>query len=71
MEAAAQAMKEGNFGSAGIHGMQSERALNQVIAQLERLLKDEPEMTDVASEEAPKEYEALISEYLKKLSYAE
>jgi hypothetical protein len=71
MEAAAESLKEGNFGAAGAQGMQGERALDQVIAQLERLLKTEVDLTDVASEEAPKEYEALISEYLKKLSYAE
>jgi len=34
-------------------------------------LKDQPVLTDVASEDFPKDYEGLISEYLKKLSYAE
>jgi hypothetical protein len=71
MEAAAESLKQGNFGAAGVQGMQGERALDQVIAQLERLLKTEVDLTDVASEDAPKEYEGLISEYLKKLSYAE
>ena len=43
--------------------------LDNVIAALERLLKDQPNLTDVAAEDFPKEYEALISEYLRKLSH--
>jgi hypothetical protein len=71
MGAAAQALKQGHFGMAGINGFQGELGLKRVIAQLERILKDQPETSDVASEEFPKEYEAVISEYLKKLSYAQ
>ena len=69
--AAAQAMKQGSFGPAGEHGFQGELALRSVIDQLERILQNRPDPSDVASEDFPKEYEALISEYLKKLSHAE
>ncbi|MEW6161161.1 MAG: hypothetical protein AB1813_27340, partial [Verrucomicrobiota bacterium] len=71
MAAAAQAARQGNFGSAGMHGFQGELALRKLIAQLERILSGRPELSDVASEEFPKEYEAFIAEYLKKLSHAE
>jgi len=43
--------------------------LDKVIAALEHTLKDQPKLTDVATEDFPKEYEALISEYLRKLSH--
>ena len=69
--AAGQAMGQGNAGAAGEHGFQGELALRNVIDQLERLLKNEPAPTDIAHEDCPKEYDALISEYLKKLSHAE
>ncbi|PYI82951.1 MAG: hypothetical protein DME26_16040, partial [Verrucomicrobia bacterium] len=65
MGAAAQAIKQGNFGMAGINGFQGELSLQRVIAQLERILKDQPDGSDIANEEFPKEYEAVISEYLK------
>ena len=71
MAAAAQAMKQGGFGVAGENGFQGELALRSVTAQLERILGNQPEPSDIASEDFPKEYEALISEYLKKLSHAE
>ena len=71
MAAAGQAMTQGKFGAAGEHGFQGELALRNVIDQLERLLKNQPEPTDIAHEDAPKEYDTLISEYLKKLSHAE
>jgi len=71
MGAATQALKEGRFGTAGIYGYQGEIEVNNAIAELERILKDQPVLTDVASEDFPKDYEGLISEYLKKLSYAE
>jgi hypothetical protein len=64
-------IKQGNFGAAGVNGFQGELALRTVAAQLERIAKEKPELTDVASEEAPKQYEGLISEYFKKLSHAE
>jgi hypothetical protein len=68
---AAQEVKQGHFGAAGVNGFQGELALRKVVAQLERVVKEKPDLTDVASEDAPKEYEALISEYFKKLSHAE
>ena len=71
MAAAGQAIKQGVFGAAGENGFQGELALRNLIAQLERLLKNQPDSSDMASEDFPKEYETLISEYLKKLSHAE
>lgn len=71
MAAAGQAMAQGNSGAAGEHGFQGEMALRNVVDQLERLLKNQPAPTDIANEDAPKEYDALISEYLKRLSHAE
>jgi hypothetical protein len=69
MEGAAQALKQGNASGAGRRGTMSSAELDQIVADLERLLGRRPDLTDVASEEAPKEYEAFISEYFKKLSY--
>jgi hypothetical protein len=69
--AAANEIKKGRFGAAGVHGFQGELALRDVVAQLERLTRAPVELTDAASEEAPKSYERLISEYFKRLSHAE
>ena len=70
MAAAGAALRQGQRAVAGTEGAQAYLNLNRVIAQLERLLKDQAKLTDVAEEEAPKEYEALISEYLRRLSHA-
>jgi hypothetical protein len=69
MGAAAQALRQGNRGAAGTEGGQGLMNLDKVIAALEHTLKDQPKLTDVATEDFPKEYEALISEYLRKLSH--
>jgi len=71
MAAASKAMASGLSGAAGEHGFQGELALRNVIDQLERLLKNQPEPTDIAHEDSPKEYETVISEYFKRLSHAE
>ncbi len=71
MASAGKAMRQGQLGLAGEQGMEGEVALRGVIAQLERFLKNQPEPSDIAHEDYPKSYEALISEYLKKLSHAE
>lgn len=71
MAAAGQALGQGNSGAAGEHGFQGELALRNVVDQLERMLKNQPEPTDIAHEDSPKEYDSLISEYLKRLSHAE
>lgn len=71
MAAAGQAVNQGAFGAAGEHGFQGELALRNVADQLERLIKNQPEATDIAHEDSPKEYETLISEYLKRLSHAD
>ena len=71
MAAAGKAMAQGNSGAAGEHGFQGELALRNVVDQLERVLKNQPEPTDIAHEDSPKEYDTLISEYLKRLSHAQ
>jgi len=71
MASAGQAMGQGNLGQAGEKGFEGEVALRGVISQLERFLKNQPEPSDIAHEDYPKAYEALISEYLKKLSHSE
>ena len=43
--------------------------LNGTITQLEQLLADQTKATDMATEDYPKEFEPLISEYLRRLSY--
>ncbi len=69
MGAAAQSLRQGNVSAAGTEGGQSLSNLDKVIAALERLLRGQPNLADVAAEDFPKEYEALISEYLRKLSH--
>lgn len=64
-------IRKGRFGAAGVYGFQGELALREVVAQLQRAVRARPELTDIASEEAPKEFEGLISEYLKRLSHAQ
>jgi hypothetical protein len=68
---AAQELKRGNFGAAGVNGLQGEAALAKVVTELQHIAREKPEWTDVANEEAPKQYEPLISEYFKQLSHAE
>jgi hypothetical protein len=71
MAAAGKAMAQGTAAAAGEHGFQGELAMRNVVDQLDRLLKNQPDPTDIAHEDAPKEYDTLISEYLKKLSHAD
>jgi hypothetical protein len=56
------AMQSAGFGLSGLSG---------IITDLEQLLDDNPKATDMATEEYPKEFEPLISEYLRRLSYAQ
>jgi hypothetical protein len=69
MAGAAQALHQGNAKVAGTTGAQSVMNMDKVVALLERILKDQPKLSDVAAEDFPKEYETLISEYLRKLSH--
>jgi hypothetical protein len=69
MEGAAMALKQGNASGAGRRGTQSSEELQRLVTELERLLGKRPDLVDVASEEAPKEYEAFIAEYFRRLSY--
>ena len=69
MAAAAKALRQGDGKEAGTEGGQSSMHLDKVVAALERILKDQAKLTDAATEEAPKEYDALISDYLRKLSH--
>ncbi len=69
MEGAAEALKQGNAAGAGMRGTMSTAELDKVVSELERLVAKRPDLTDVSAEEAPKQYEAFISEYFRKLSY--
>jgi len=56
------ALQSAGFGLSGLSG---------IITDLEQLLDDNPKATDMATEEYPKEFESLISQYLRRLSYAQ
>lgn len=71
LDRAAHALKQGNAQSAIGAGDQGSAAMNSAIALLERALAGKPDISDVASEEAPKQYEGAISDYFKRLSRAE
>jgi hypothetical protein len=71
MNAAAEAMRSGNKQTAGTKGAESGMAVAEAIAAIQRALNGKPERIDVSQEESPKEYEMIIAEYLKKLSYEE
>lgn len=71
LDRAAHAMRQGNAQAASGAGDQGSASINAAITLLERALADKPELSDVASEEAPKQYEGAISEYFKRLSRAE
>jgi hypothetical protein len=69
MQAAAQALASGSKQTAGTKGAESAASINSAIAAIEHALHNRPERVDVSEEESPKEYETIIAEYLKKLSY--
>jgi hypothetical protein len=69
--AASRALGQGRVGVAGENGFQGELDLRNVVDQLERLINDKPEPSDIANEDYPTEYEAQIAEYFKKLSHQE
>jgi hypothetical protein len=56
------------FSAASDHGAHGLSAMADVIARLERLL-DQPAPTDPATEDYPRQYEALVAEYFRKLSF--
>jgi hypothetical protein len=58
----ASAVQSADGALSGLHGM---------ITQLEQLLDDKAKATDMATEDYPKEFESLISEYLRRLSYTQ
>jgi hypothetical protein len=69
MGEAASAMSRGETETAGVHGAQAGAALQAAVVMLENTLLGRSQRVDVSKEEAPKQYEALISEYFKALSY--
>jgi hypothetical protein len=71
MSEAAQAMRSGNGSGAGSKGNESNSALGNATAMVEALLAGRPEVGDIASEEAPKQYEGALADYFKRLSRAE
>ena len=56
------------FSAAGDYGAHGLSAMAEVIAWLERWL-DRPAPTDPATEDYPRQYEALVAEYFRKLSF--
>jgi hypothetical protein len=56
------ALQSAGFGLSGLSG---------IITDLEQLIDDNPKATDMATEDYPKEFEPLISQYLRRLSYAQ
>ncbi len=71
MNEAAKAMAAGNMQKAGTKGSEVGQSLDAAIALLDAIVNNRPEKTDVSKEDFPKEYETVIAEYLKKLSYEE
>ena len=69
MGEAASAMSKGEAESAGVHGAQAGAALHSAVAMLENALLGRSQRVDVSKEDAPKQYETLISEYFRALSY--
>ena len=71
MSEAAQAMRSGNGSGAGAKGNESSGALGNAAALVEALLAGRPEIGDMASEDAPKQYEGALADYFKRLSHAQ
>lgn len=69
MGEAASAISKGETESAGVHGAQAGAALHSAVAMLENALLGRSQRVDVSNEDAPKQYETLISEYFRALSY--
>ena len=66
---AASAMSNGETENAGVHGAQATASLQKAAVMIENVLLGRAQRVDVSKEDAPKQYEALISEYFKALSY--
>ena len=71
MAVAAKAMKGGDRPGAGSASNQGSAAMGSAIALLESLIQGKPDLGDVVSEEAPAQYESVISDYFRRLSHAE
>ncbi|MGZ4962858.1 MAG: DUF4175 family protein, partial [Limisphaerales bacterium] len=66
---AAQTIKAGQPSSAAKSGHNSLMELGNAIGALELLYQHEASTADVSAEEYPKEYEAAVSDYFKRLSH--
>jgi hypothetical protein len=71
MSEAAQPMRGGKGCGAGLKGNESSTALGHAATLVDALLAGRPEIGDVASEDAPKQYEGALADYCKRLSDAE
>jgi hypothetical protein len=69
MQKVTDALGKGDTENAGTQGAQAAASLEAAIAMLENALAGRPERVDVSKEVAPKQFEAVISEYFKALSY--
>ena len=68
---AAGQIARGNGDSAAQSADAALSGLNGTITELEQLLDDKAKATDMSTEDYPKEFEPLISEYLRRLSYTQ
>ncbi|MSU32070.1 MAG: hypothetical protein EXS25_05310 [Pedosphaera sp.] len=71
VDAAAQALEEGNKDGAGASSASGAAGLSSAADLLERVISGKPLLSDVSAEEAPKKFEGQISEYFKRLTRAE
>lgn len=71
MSASAKSLKGGLPGKGFSQAQEGGYGLNTVTAMLQKLLELEQQLTDTSAEDFPKEYEAAIQEYLKRLSHQE
>jgi hypothetical protein len=71
MAKAANQIAHGHPSSALVSAGLGLSGLSGIISDLEQLLDESPRATDMATEEYPKEFQSLISQYLRRLSYAQ
>jgi hypothetical protein len=71
MKAAAQAWRMGNRRQGYNYGQETYYSLNVLASILEKILEKDGKLADTSAEDYPKEYDAAIKEYLRRLSYQE
>ncbi len=71
MNSAAQSLKSGDRPGSNLHGSQAVISLNTAAALLQKAIENNGLLGDISNEDYPREYEAAIQDYLKRLSYQE